>query len=944
MRNRALFVASVGLCMASCGTRERRPVLEKGAALPEAAWSRAGIVLGGERTSSIARIPPRVADVVHVEAAPGRWLELRALDVREVSPVVEPTRTRFALPGVELLRFATREGFEEVRVLREANLHHARYRVHLGEGLARLRSRDGLIEALDAAGNAWLRSPRPFAADANGARREADVVLSREGEDWIVDVAFDGRGLSTPIALDPGWFVTTAMSTARAFPATVQLASGKYLVTGGDLDRTYASSISTTEIWDPTTKTWTSGPSMIGKRARHGAVLLADGKVLVAGGGDCFYCTGTTSTTLLSTAEVYDGTTWTSVASMTTPRSSAAFIRTPTNTVLAAGGGNMGTVVIKSGETYDPVANKWTAVTNSMTDFRAWPMAVVRSGKVLVFGGYTYYNALSSADLYDPVSNTFSPFSAMTIGRVFASVGVLDDGSVLAVGGSKDVNSNSTNAAALATADLLSASTGVWTSIAGPKVAHSGASSLVLAGGKMIVAGGFGATQKPVSEVDLYDRVAGTWSTYGNLSFAHSFGGMATAGTSDFVIFGGALGDYDYTKNYVASAATEITGAALGSSTKCTNDGNCTSGFCVDGYCCNAACNGQCEACDVPGSEGNCKVISGAPHGGRTPCGGSPECAKTCDGISTTCTQGKTTTPCGGPSCTGNTLSSGGTCSGDTTNTCNKLAGAPCPGDFICDTPTACKTSCTTNLDCVSGKVCNAGACGDAMPDAGADTSMTTDSAMVEDTAVADTLEIFDGEKVGIPDKPAVAGSFQRCAHDSDCPTHHCVEGICCDSACNDRCHSCALLSAPGICTLEPAGVDLKNECGAENTCTGTCGSAGECIGAGAGSMCARNRCNGPSTGIGPAYCSGPGAACSNAEVVPFDCSPYACAPAFGACLTTCVSSDDCANGFVCDVGSKTCVAPAPPEDSGGCSTAARGSSPFALVALLAALVRRRRA
>src|SRR5262249_30186081 len=150
----------------------------------------------------------------------------------------------------------------------------------------------------------------------------------------------------------------------------------------------------------------------------------------------------------------------------------------------------------------------------------------------------------------------------MTTGRVFASVGVLDDGSVLAVGGSKDVNSNSNSAAALATAEVLSPSTGVWTAIAGPKVAHSGAASLVLAGGKMLVAGGWGVTETPVLEVDLYDRVAATWTAQGSMTFGHAFGAMAPAG-SDYAVFGGIVGNYDYSTTYTALATTEISGTAL---------------------------------------------------------------------------------------------------------------------------------------------------------------------------------------------------------------------------------------------------------------------------------------------------------------------------------------------------------------------------------------------
>ena len=104
--------------------------------------------------------------------------------------------------------------------------------------------------------------------------------------------------------------------------------------------------------------------------------------------------------------------------------------------------------------------------------------------------------------------------------------------------------------------------------------------------------------------------------------------------------------------------------------------------------------------------------------------------------------------------------------------------------------------------------------------------------------------------------------------------------------------------------------------------------------------MCARNRCNGPSNGVGPAYCSAPGAKCPSDDAVAFDCSPYICEPAFGACRATCAASTDCANGFVCDVSSKTCVpTPAPPEEDSGCATGRGTSSHVAAFGLLLALV-----
>jgi uncharacterized repeat protein (TIGR02543 family) len=45
----------------------------------------------------------------------------------------------------------------------------------------------------------------------------------------------------------------------------------------------------------------------------------------------------------------------------------------------------------------------------------------------------------------------------------------------------------------------------------------------------------------------------------------------------------------------------------------CTDRAECASGFfCVSGVCCNSPCNGACESCTAPGSEGICGTACGA--------------------------------------------------------------------------------------------------------------------------------------------------------------------------------------------------------------------------------------------------------------------------------------------------------------------------------------------
>jgi hypothetical protein len=318
-----------------------------------------------------------------------------------------------------------------------------------------------------------------------------------------------------------------------------------------------------------------------------------------------------------------------------------------------------------------------------------------------------------------------------------------------------------------------------------------------------------------------------------------------------------------------------------------------------------------------------------------------------------------------------------------TASTCPLGAITPCSNGLKCLDKSTCRSTCTVDSDCVSGS-CDTGtgkcvaAWDGGLPDTGADTFVpdtaaadtfvpdtTVADTFVSDTAVADTFvpDTFVPDTaladVGEDTRPiadvggappfqgqtTIEGDFTRCAKNADCPSGFCVEGVCCDSACGDRCHSCALLTSPGKCTLEPIGVDLKSECGPALSCLGTCGGTGECIGAGAGTLCARNRCVSATTGVGAAYCASPGGQCNVDDVMPFDCGAYICEPAFGACRTTCTRSDDCAQGYACDIPNRTCVAVLTPaaetggDGGGGCAMGIYGerarSSNVALLGLL---------
>src|SRR6185312_4870312 len=90
-------------------------------------------------------------------------------------------------------------------------------------------------------------------------------------------------------APSPAWRETAPMAFGRAYENLTVLPDGKVLASGGmsTSDGTDLSKgVLPAEIWDPDTETWTTVASLQNSREYHStAILLLDGRVLMAGGG-----------------------------------------------------------------------------------------------------------------------------------------------------------------------------------------------------------------------------------------------------------------------------------------------------------------------------------------------------------------------------------------------------------------------------------------------------------------------------------------------------------------------------------------------------------------------------------------------------------------------------------------------------------------------------------
>jgi len=244
--------------------------------------------------------------------------------------------------------------------------------------------------------------------------------------------------LSSAELYDPGtntWALTGTMTDTRHGQTATLLKNGEVLVAGGG-DSSVVTS--TTELYDPATGTWTATGSMAGPRWLHAATLLKNGKVLVAGGQSGSTC-GFGGFEALSSAELYDPATgtWTLTGSLAFARHDFTVTLLPSGKVLAASGAlDCGGILVGSAELYDPGTGTWASAGSLATARQFHTATLLPSGIVLVAGGLNGAGAaLASVELYDPAAGTWSSGPSMTTMRSNPSATLLASGVVLVAGG-----------------------------------------------------------------------------------------------------------------------------------------------------------------------------------------------------------------------------------------------------------------------------------------------------------------------------------------------------------------------------------------------------------------------------------------------------------------------------------------------------------------------------
>ena len=401
-----------------------------------------------------------------------------------------------------------------------------------GIGIARQLTATGTYSdsstAIITSGVTWQSIDTSVATVTNG------VVTGVALGSTTVSASLGMVSTSLPVKVTVNAWSQCASMEVPFVSAAALLQTGKVLVVGVS-DSTAAAA----ELYDPSADKWTpTGPMIVPIRVSPAAVLLADGRMLVAGGG-----ASGGGGYVFPSAEIYDPSTnsWSATPDMP---SEGAYIDKdtavllPNGQVLIAGGASADQEDVSStADLYDPLANTWTTTARMSVARFFFTLTLLQNGKVLATGGMTPAAGspplsfpTASAEMYDPTAGTWTPVAAMNQPRAHHIATLLSNGDVLVIAG--DSSSSA--------AEIYNPNTNTWTEVGNLEIPRTAFTATLLPSGKVIVAGG-GLGSGAFSETELFDPVARTWSPAASMETARE-GHVATLLENSALLVAGGVG------------------------------------------------------------------------------------------------------------------------------------------------------------------------------------------------------------------------------------------------------------------------------------------------------------------------------------------------------------------------------------------------------------------
>jgi hypothetical protein len=320
---------------------------------------------------------------------------------------------------------------------------------------------------------------------AAGDRRAATLHLAAAGKTWDVPVNLTVGGIAAA-----GPMVSRGLYTPHVL---TPLADGRVLATDGVTRLT--------EVFDPSTRTWSADGTLLQVRSEHGTVELDDGRVLVCGGrSDSTY---RADCELGSRSSASGRFTWSAFGALTTGRSGVTLVTMPRGRVL----------VVSQWSLTPEVLDLATGRSTLLTGISGTRAAKRADGSILVAGGA----ANLTSWLYTPEHDTWAPAGNVQDGTpdLMRSPDLvpLADGRVMAAGGLMPplLETN--------WAELWDARTRTWSRSVMPTCHNSNGGIALLSSGKVVATNGMTRTKTTATygftDLEVFDPATGKWSVVG---------------------------------------------------------------------------------------------------------------------------------------------------------------------------------------------------------------------------------------------------------------------------------------------------------------------------------------------------------------------------------------------------------------------------------------------
>ena len=315
------------------------------------------------------------------------------------------------------------------------------------------------------------------------------------------------------------WTRKADMPTARADFST-SVVDGKIFAIGGqvqlEMNEFGDMTLSKVEMYDPETDTWEQRTDMPTPRSAV-STSVVDGKIFAIGGAQMKKIKHSRGWGLeakkLTTVEMYDPATdtWTQKADMPTPRS---YLSTSVmdGKIYAIGGMSSSNEKwrLETVEVYDPLTDTW-AKAKDITHPRSCTAISVVNGEIYAIGGRGWSGIqkepdpyLSSVEVFNPKTNQWQKRTEMPAPKTSHTASVIN-GKIYVIGGYVEEGNKVKN---LATIESYDPATDCWTQEQDMLIGKSGHTTEVIDGKIYIFGGSSRFSRDPLTSVEVYDPSA----------------------------------------------------------------------------------------------------------------------------------------------------------------------------------------------------------------------------------------------------------------------------------------------------------------------------------------------------------------------------------------------------------------------------------------------------